>query len=82
MIMYNLRDVVSGKFVLLSEFDLLKMEDVVSIKIFKKEGKDKVITINLEIFDYLFSSELKKELKRRIQNDLGNNIVVKFGIGF
>lgn len=80
--MYNVRDIVSGNFVLLNEYDLLKIEDVVSIKIFKIEGKDKVVTINLEIFDYLFSSDLKRVLKAKVQNDLGNSIVVKFGIGF
>jgi len=80
--MFTVKDIVSGKFKLMNEFDLLKIEDVNSIKIFKKERSSKVVTINLDVFDYLFSTDLKKVLKISVKNDLGDDTVVKFGIGF
>ena len=80
--MFTVKDIVSGKFKLMNEFDLLKIEDVNSIKIFKKERSSKVVTINLDVFDYLFSTDLKKVLKTSVKNDLGDDTVVKFGIGF
>lgn len=78
--MYTIKDLASEKFRLLNESDLLKIDDVKGITISSLSDRRKKITVHIGLYDYLFSGTLKSALKTRIQNDLGSDFDINFGI--
>jgi hypothetical protein len=78
--MYDLKDIARKDFTLLNEFDIVKIDGVEAVTVKKVEGKEKIITVHLPIYDYLFSNTLKTAIKSKIINDLGITPKIKFGI--
>jgi hypothetical protein len=80
--MYTVKDIVSNKFSLLSEFDIVNIEDVKSVQLVAIFEKRKKVTINISFYDFLFNSNYKKILLEKVNQDLGGRVDVKFGVGF
>ncbi len=79
--MYTVKDIVSNKFTLLSEFDIANIDDVKSVKSVVASGERKKVTINITLFDYLFNKDYKKIVLEKVKQDLGGRAEIKFGVG-
>jgi hypothetical protein len=78
--MYTLKDLVSGKFSLLNESDLLQVEGINAVSILVVAGERKKVKVHIGLFDYLFASTLKEAIKVKVKNDLGSDFDLSFGI--
>lgn len=67
---YTLRDLASNKFRLLTDSDIIKIEDVESVNI-KFTNRGKTVTIHIGPYDYFFNTILKNTIMLRIKTDLG-----------
>lgn len=78
---YTLRDLVSGKCKLLSDFDIVWIDDVERVSVIT-DGKSRVVKIHVGPYDYFFNRELKAAIKTKITSDLnsGTNTKYKFAI--
>jgi len=80
--MYTIKEISSNSFTLLNEYDIINIEDVVSVTSTVSEGKRKKVKVNIAFFDYLFNSNYKTIVSAKIKKDLGSNFDLSFGIGF
>lgn len=67
-----MRDIVTNKFILLNEFDLLKIEDVEKINV-TLTSTGKTVKIHVGPYDYFLNSDLKKAISDKISTDLGTS---------
>lgn len=67
---YTLRDLASNKFRLLTDSDIIKIDDVESVNI-KFTNGGKTVTIHVGPYDYFFNTILKNTIMLRIKTDLG-----------
>lgn len=68
---FTLRDLASNKFTMLSDFDIVKVEDVESVSV-RVTSEQKVVTIHIGPYDFLFNSNLKSSITAKIKSDLGD----------
>ena len=80
--MYTLKEVVSDKFILLNDFDLINVEGIKSIETFVSETNKKKVVLGIALYDYLFNPTFKSLIKQKIRKDLGDNFQFKYGIRF
>jgi hypothetical protein len=76
----TLRELNSVKTCLLSDLDINKVEGVRATRTDHWSRNRKDIKVYIGLVNYLFSSELKLALVRKIKEDLGNHYNIKFGV--
>lgn len=80
--MYTIKDVVSDKFILLNEFDLINVEGVKSITQRLVAGKQKQIIVGIGLYDYLFNPVYKNLIREKTKRDFGYSFNFVYGVNF
>ena len=78
--MYTIKDVVSDKITILTEYDLINIEGVHSVSTFKRNTDIKKITVHIGLYDYLFGFDFKNTIRLKMLKDIHSEYTLKFGI--
>jgi len=78
--MYSIKDLVSDKFSLSNEFNLVEIEGINSVSTIVVSNKPKKVVAHIGLVAFLFESNFKNIVRQKVKRDLGENFQFGFGI--
>jgi len=78
--MYTIKDLVSDKFVLLNEMNLVEVEGINSVSTIVESGKQKRVIAHVGLTAFLFEGNFKNIIRQKVKRDLGENFQFTFGV--